>query len=298
MSEAISQTQLQGLKLVRRGKVRDVYDLGDSLLFVATDRISVYDVVLPTPIPGKGAMLTQLSNFWFEKTREIVENHLLESDFEKFPQELRRFPELAGRSIIVKKAQMLPVECVVRGYLTGSGWSDYQKTSEVCGIKLPPGLRESAKLSEPIFTPATKAETGHDENIGFDYVEKAVGTETANRLRELSISIYKLAEAHGRERGIIIADTKFEFGLVDGRLVLADEVLTPDSSRFWPAAEYAEGRGQKSFDKQYVRDYAAGTGWNKSYPGPELPPEVVAETRRKYEEAFEKITGRKFTDFC
>ena len=294
MYNAISQTQLAGLKLFRRGKVRDVYDLGGSLLFVATDRISVYDVVLPTPIPGKGAILTQLSNFWFEKTAGIVENHLVETDFEKFPQELKQFPELAGRSVIVKKAQMMPVECVVRGYLTGSGWSDYKKTGEVCGIRLPAGLQESQKLAKPIFTPATKAESGHDENIDFNYVVKAVGGETAGRLRDLSIRLYNFAEAYGRERGIIIADTKFEFGLLGGRLALADEVLTPDSSRFWPAAEYAPGRVQNSFDKQFVRDYAAETGWNKAYPGPQLPQEVVAETRRKYEEAFEKITGRKF----
>ncbi|MBI3587760.1 phosphoribosylaminoimidazolesuccinocarboxamide synthase [Candidatus Micrarchaeota archaeon] len=289
----VPQTNLGGLALFKRGKVRDVYGLGDSLLFVATDRISVYDVVLPTPIPGKGAILNQLSNFWFGKTGNIVANHVLESDFGKFPEKLRGFPELQGRSVIVRKAEMLPVECVVRGYLTGSGWGDYKRTGEVCGIRLPAGLQESQKLPEPIFTPATKAETGHDENISFARSAEMVGEETASKLRGLSISIYKFAEGYAREKGIIIADTKFEFGLLDGKIVLADEVLTPDSSRFWPASSYAVGRGQDSFDKQFVRDYAVSTGWDKTPPGPELPPYVVEQTRQKYEEAFEKLTGRR-----
>ncbi len=296
MMKAISRTELPGLKLFKRGKVRDVYDLGDSLLFVATDRVSVYDVVLPTPIPGKGAILTQMSNFWFDKMGGICENHLLQTQWEKMPTQVTAFPELKGRSVIVKKTRVLPIECVVRGYIAGSGWSDYKKTGSVCGITLPAGLKESERLAEPIFTPATKAETGHDENISFEMAAGIAGKPEMEALREMSIRIYQAAEAHGRERGVIIADTKFEFGMLDGKIILVDEVLTPDSSRFWPAEDYAAGGGQQSFDKQFVRDYAASTGWDKTPPGPVLPDEVVAQTRAKYEEAFERITGSKFVE--
>ena len=292
----LSKTELQGIKLFKRGKVRDVYDLGDSYLFVASDRVSVYDVVLPTPIAGKGAILTQMSNFWFEKSRGIVENHLLVTRWEDMPTQVTAFSELKGRCVIVKKTKVVPIECVVRGYITGSGWSDYKKTGAVCGIKLPPGLEESEKLPEPLFTPATKAEAGHDENISFDRACEIAGRPQIEALRELSIRIYTMAEAYARERGVIIADTKFEFGVLDGKMILIDEVLTPDSSRFWPAEDYAPGRGQKSFDKQFVRDYAASTGWDKTPPGPELPDEIVAQTRAKYELAFERITGRKFVE--
>jgi phosphoribosylaminoimidazole-succinocarboxamide synthase len=294
--KGISRTELPGLRLFKRGKVRDVYDLGDSLLFVATDRVSVYDVVLPTPIPGKGAILTQMSNFWFEKTKSICENHLLETKWEKMPTQITAFPELKGRSAIVKKTAVFPVECVVRGYIAGSGWSDYKKTGEVCGIPLAAGLKESEKLAEPIFTPATKAETGHDENISFERACEIAGKPEMEALRELSIRIYTMAEAHAREHGVIIADTKFEFGMLNGKITLIDEVLTPDSSRFWPAEDYHTGGGQKSFDKQFVRDYAASTGWDKTPPGPNLPAEVVEQTRAKYELAFERITGRKFEE--
>lgn len=291
---AVQRTDLAGLKLFKRGKVRDVYDLGKNLLFVATDRISVYDVVLPTPVAGKGEILTRISNFWFSKAKPVIASHIVEADFSRFPSELQEFAELEGRSVIVRKAQMLPVECVVRGYITGSGWSDYTKTGSVCGISLPAGLAESQKLPQPIFTPSTKAESGHDKNIDFARAQQMVGEETAQMLRDYSLRLYQLAEEYARSRGIIIADTKFEFGFVDGHLVVADELLTPDSSRFWPADKYAAGRGQESFDKQFVRDYAASTGWNKQPPGPSLPENVVQQTRRKYAQAFQLLTGQEF----
>jgi len=282
-------TPLVDLPLLASGKVREIYDLGDTLLMVASDRISTYDVVHPTPIPDKGNVLTGLSAFWFEHTAGIVPNHLI-SVADGIPDEAR------GRGMIVRKLQMLPVECVVRGYLSGSGWKDYQQTGAVCGIELPTGLRESDQLPTPIFTPATKAQEGHDENIGFDEAASLIGDRgLAERLREVSIAVYQHAAAHARERGIILADTKFEFGLDhDGELTLGDEVCTPDSSRFWPADQYEPGRGQPSFDKQYVRDWASSTGWDRTPPAPAVPDDVVARTREKYIEAYERITGESF----
>jgi phosphoribosylaminoimidazole-succinocarboxamide synthase len=282
-------TALADLPLVASGKVRDMYDLDDRLLMVATDRISTYDVVHPNPIPDKGKVLTALSVFWFEQTGDIVPNHLL-SATDGVPDEVR------GRALIVRKLAMLPVECVVRGYLTGSGWKDYVASGSVAGIELPEGLRESEQLPEPIFTPSTKADVGHDETIDFDRAAEIVGDrEVMERLRDLSIALYSFAAQHARERGVILADTKFEFGRGgDGDLIVADEVLTPDSSRFWPADTYEVGRGQPSFDKQYVRDWAAGTGWDKKPPAPEIPAEIVEGTAARYREAYELITGASF----
>ena len=280
-------TALSELKLHGSGKVREIYEDGDDLIMVASDRISVYDVILPTEIPDKGKVLTQMSLFWFELTEEIVPNHFLSEDVP---------PEAAGRGMRVRKLDMFPIECVVRGYLSGSGWKEYQRTGAVCGIGLPDGLQESEKLREPIFTPATKADLGeHDENIDFDRAVEITGDRhLMEELRRISIEIYQLAADHAAERGIIVADTKFEFGRSPGaEIVLADEVLTPDSSRFWPQDAYEPGRSQVSFDKQYVRDYADSIGWDHSPPGPELPDEVVQNTRTKYVEAYERITGRK-----
>ncbi len=292
--ETVVETNLP-IPLLFRGKVRDVYDLGDKLLIVATDRLSAFDVVLPTPIPGRGKILTMLSAFWFERMRHIVDNHLITVNPDEFPPELREHSELLRhRAMLVRKAKRLPVECVVRGYLTGSGWKDYLRTGEVCGIKLPPGLRHAEKLPEPIFTPATKAERGtHDENITFERMVDIVGRDLAERMRDISLRIYKEAAKHAESRGILIADTKFEFGLVNDELILIDELLTPDSSRFWPADSYEPGKEQMSFDKQYVRDYLERLDWDKTPPGPELPPEVVEATRRRYIEAYERLTGMK-----
>jgi phosphoribosylaminoimidazole-succinocarboxamide synthase len=285
-------TELPGFTLWRRGKVRDVYDLGDRLLVVATDRISAFDVVLPTGIPGKGVVLTQLSRFWFSLLADVVANHVLTAEVAEYPPELQRFrAQLAGRSMIVVKAQPFPVECVVRGYLVGSGWKDYKATGAVCGIPLPPGLRESDRLDPPLFTPSTKAEEGHDQNISLREVEQLVGAPRAAELRDTSLEIYRRARAHAEERGIILADTKFEFGLHEGRLLWIDEALTPDSSRFWPADAYAPGRAQPSFDKQYVRDYLDTLQWDKQPPGPSLPAEVVSRTVEKYREAYARLTG-------
>ena len=284
---------MPGLTLWRRGKVRDVYDLGDRLLIVATDRISAFDVVLPSGIPAKGIVLTQLSLFWFELLGDVVPHHVVSADVSEYPAELRRHrDQLEGRSMIVHKTVPLPVECVVRGYLVGSGWKDYRATGSVCGIPLPAGLQESQRLDPPLFTPSTKAEAGHDENISFAQVEAALGPQRAAEVRDASLEIYRRARAHAEERGIILADTKFEFGVRDGRLVWIDEALTPDSSRFWPRADYAPGRGQPSFDKQYVRDYLETLAWDKSPPGPALPAEVVQRTRDKYLEAYARLTGR------
>ena len=280
------------LPLIASGKVREIYALGDELLLVASDRISTYDVVHPTPIPDKGSVLTGLSTFWFELTRDIVRNHFI-SVADGVPDEVR------GRGMVVRKLKMLPVECVVRGYLSGSGWKDYQATGAVSGISLPDGLQESSQLPEPIFTPSTKAEVGHDEAIDFEGAVELVGDRAlAERLRDVSLAVYQAGADHARERGIILADTKFEFGLdADGELVLGDEVLTPDSSRFWPADEYAPGRGQPSFDKQFVRDWASSTGWDRNPPAPPIPDDVVAKTREKYVEAYERITGSEFADW-
>jgi phosphoribosylaminoimidazole-succinocarboxamide synthase len=283
-------TAIADLPLIASGKVREIYDLGDELLLVASDRISTYDVVHPTPIPDKGNVLTGLTVFWFEKViGQIVPNHLV-SVTDGVPDEVR------GRGMVVRKLKMLPVECIVRGYITGSGWKDYQQSGSVSGIELPEGLRESDKLPEPIFTPSTKADVGHDEAIDLAKAGELVGDENlAGRLRDVSLAVYEAAADHARERGIILADTKFEFGLdADGQLTLGDEVCTPDSSRFWPADQYEPGRGQPSFDKQYVRDWASSTGWDRTPPAPAIPDEVVAKTREKYVEAYERITGEPF----
>jgi phosphoribosylaminoimidazole-succinocarboxamide synthase len=290
-NHAIFETNLPGATRWRRGKVRDVYDLGEHLLIVATDRLTAFAVVLPTPIPGKGRVLTQLSLFWFSLLRTMVPNHVRSSDVNSYPEALRKqADQLAGRSMLVLKTDPLPVECVVRGYIAGSGWKDYRRNGEVCGIALPPGLRESDRLPEPIFTPTTKAETGHDESMSFAQVEEVLGAARAAEVRELSLALYRRAAAHAEERGIILADTKFEFGVHDGRLVWIDEALTPDSSRFWPRDLYRPGQAQPSFDKQYVRDYLETLDWNKQPPAPSLPPEVVARTREKYEEALTRLT--------
>jgi phosphoribosylaminoimidazole-succinocarboxamide synthase len=292
-SSAVYRTELSGMSLLARGKVRDIYDLGDSLLLVATDRLSAFDHVLPDPIPDKGRVLCQLSAFWFGQLERLVAHHLLTARVEEFPVPVRGFAaQLAGRAMIVRKLRMVPVECVARGYLAGSGWQEYRTRGTVCGIRLPPGLLESSRLPEPIFTPATKATDGHDENIPFAEVERQVGPELAARLRELTLRAYEAGSAHARERGILIADTKFEFGLDGTQLVLADEALTPDSSRFWPAEHYAPGRPQPSLDKQFVRDHLESIGWNKRPPVPALPAEVVAGTRQRYLEIFEILTGR------
>jgi phosphoribosylaminoimidazole-succinocarboxamide synthase len=289
---ALLQTSLPGVTLWKRGKVRDVYDLGDRLLVVATDRLSAFDVVLPTPIPGKGILLTQLSLFWFGLLKDVVPHHVLTADVDLYPVELRRFrDQLEGRSMLVVKTDVLPVECVVRGYITGSGFKDYTKSGAVCGIALPAGLRDSDRLQPAIFTPATKAETGHDENISYGTMVETVGRERAAEARRVSLEIYERARAHAEARGIILADTKFEFGVRDGRLIWIDEALTPDSSRFWPRDAYAPGRPQPSFDKQYVRDYLETLDWNKHPPGPELPADVVARTVEKYVEAYERLRG-------
>jgi phosphoribosylaminoimidazole-succinocarboxamide synthase len=301
MNDPILQFDLPGIKRVRSGKVREVYDLGDAFLLVASDRISAFDVIMPNGIPRKGEVLTQVSHFWFEKFSALVPNHLLAKVDDPLPKNLQPFAaQLARRSMIVKKAKPLAIECIVRGYLSGSGWKEYKKSQTVCGIKLPAGLTESAELPEPIFTPSTKAEAGHDENISFDEACKIVGAELATQARDLSLKIYRAGRDYARQRGIIIADTKFEFGLESGsdassrgKLILIDEVLTPDSSRFWPADQYAPGRSQPSFDKQFVRDYLETLDWNKTPPGPKLPDDVVAKTSAKYLEAYEKLTGNK-----
>lgn len=286
----ISQTNFPTLKLVARGKVRDIYESGEDLLIVATDRLSAFDVVLPTPIPDKGKVLTQLSLFWFERLKDILPNHVISAT--EFGGTLEPYADaLQGRAMIVQKTKPAPIECVVRGYLSGSGWKDYKTTGKVCGIALPPGLRESEQLPEPIFTPSTKATAGHDENITMEEAAALVGHELAERLREVSLEIYRRAREHAAARGIVIADTKFEFGLAGDKLIWIDEALTPDSSRFWPADEYAPGKAQPSFDKQYVRDYLERIGWNKQPPGPVLPADVVEGTRRKYREAYQRLTG-------
>jgi phosphoribosylaminoimidazole-succinocarboxamide synthase len=286
------ETDLPGVPLFRRGKVRDVYDLGERLLVVATDRLSAFDVVLPTGIPGKGTLLTQMSLFWFRLLADVIPNHVVTADVGQYPAGLRPFgDQLEGRSMIVLKTDVLPVECVVRGYMAGSGWRDYKATGSVCGITLPSGLRESDRLEPPIFTPATKVETGHDENISYETMAGTVGSERAAEARRVSLEIYNRARAHAEARGIILADTKFEFGLRDGQLVWIDEAVTPDSSRFWPRDGYAPGRSQPSFDKQFVRDYLETLEWDKRPPGPPLPPEVIARTVEKYVEAFERLRG-------
>jgi phosphoribosylaminoimidazole-succinocarboxamide synthase len=289
-------TDFKGLKLFKRGKVRDVYDLGEELLIVSTDRISCFDVVLPCGIPHKGRVLTQISAFWFDFIKDVLPNHLISCDVEKYPEQVRKYKkDLEGRSMLAMKSNPLPIECVVRGYLSGSGWKEYQKKQSICAIPLPPGLRESERLPEVIFTPSTKADVGHDLNISQDYVEKAVGKDTAGKLKEISIEIYRKASDYAAQRGIIIADTKFEFGLNKGELVIIDEVLTPDSSRFWPKDSYAVGSSVPSFDKQFVRDYLETLDWDKSPPAPDLPEEIIAKTSQKYLEAYRRIIGRELT---
>lgn len=284
---------LPGISKLRSGKVREVFDLGDSLLFVATDRISAFDCILPNAIPRKGEVLTQISSFWFEKL-DFVENHVIATNFRHFPEILKPFEEiLAGRSMIVKKALPLPVECVARGYLAGSGWKEYQEQGTVAGHALPAGLRQGDRLPETLFTPATKAETGHDENITWRQCRAVLGDEIALQVRKWTIELYEHGRAYAAERGIIVADTKFEFGMLDGEVVLIDEVLTPDSSRFWPESEYAPGGSPPSFDKQFVRDYLEGLDWDKQPPAPALPEEIVAKTSAKYQEAYERLTGLK-----
>jgi phosphoribosylaminoimidazole-succinocarboxamide synthase len=292
-SDAQSMVDLPGVTKLRSGKVREVFDVGETLLFVATDRISAFDVILPDPIPKKGAVLNQLSAYWFNHFGKI-DNHFVTTEFNVFPKQLRPFREqLEGRSMIVKKTQPLMVECVVRGYLAGSGWKEYQQSQSVCGIKLPAGLKLGSQLPEPIFTPATKADTGHDENIDMKKCAQILGREIADRVKELSLQSYSAGRDHAAKRGIIVADTKFEFGTIDGQLLLIDEVLTPDSSRFWPADQYVVGQSPPSFDKQFVRDYLETLDWNKTAPGPRLPGDVIARTAAKYVEAFERLTGEK-----
>jgi len=295
LDSVLIRTDFRDLKLKASGKVRDVYDIDDTqLLFVATDRISAFDYVLATGIPHKGRILNQISLFWFEFLADVVPNHLMTAEVEQYPPPVRKYSDqLRGRSMLVRRAEIFPVECIVRGYLSGSGWKEYQSTGKVSGITLPAGLKESEALPEPIFTPSTKATSGHDENISFDQMCKIVGVETASHLRDLTLRIYTKAAAYARQRGIIIADTKFEFGRTQQGITLADEVLTPDSSRFWPADKYAPGRPQDSYDKQYVRDYLEQIHWNKQPPAPALPPEVARRTSEKYLEAYTQLTGRK-----
>lgn len=293
-NEPLLKLELPGVKKIKSGKVREIFDLGHYLLFVATDRISAFDCVMPNGIPRKGEVLTQISYFWFEKMKDLVANHLASKAEDPLPAGLQPFAQqLSRRSMIVKKAQPLAIECVVRGYLVGSGWKDYQRTGKVCGLQLPPGLQDCSRLPEPLFTPATKAETGHDENISFEEACQITGREIAEKARALSLKIYSTAAEYALARGIIIADTKFEFGLVNGELVLIDEVLTPDSSRFWPADQYQPGRSQPSFDKQFVRDYLETLSWNKQPPAPALPPEVIHRTTEKYLDAYQRLTGRQ-----
>jgi phosphoribosylaminoimidazole-succinocarboxamide synthase len=295
LDPVILQTDFPDLKLLTSGKVRDVYQLdNERLLFIATDRISAFDYVLATGIPQKGRVLTQISLFWFNLLSEIVPNHLVTAEVDRYPQALQKYADqLRGRSMIVQKAEMFPVECVVRGYISGSAWKEYKASGKVCGIELPAGLRESESFPEPIFTPATKETSGHDENIPFSRMCEILGTETASTLRDLTLRIYKKAAAYARQRGIIIADTKFEFGRTNRGITLADEVLTPDSSRFWPADRYAPGRAQESYDKQYVRDYLEQIHWNKQPPAPALPSEIAGRTSEKYLDAYLQLTGRK-----
>jgi len=294
MSHAITETALPGCAPTARGKVRDLYDLGDSLLLVATDRISAFDWVNPVGIPDKGRILTQISLFWFEQTRDIVPNHLISADIADFPEAFRAHPEVfAGRSMLVRKCAMFPVEFVVRGYLAGSGWNEYRKNGAVCGVTLPPGLTESSQLEAPIYTPATKAESGHDINISAAQAAEIIGAEWNARASETALALYRRGHEVAGHAGMLLCDTKFEFGVLDGALVLADEALTPDSSRFWPKDAYAPGGPQPSFDKQFVRDYLEGTGWDKNSPQPALPDEVVEKTRQKYLEAYQRLTGNK-----
>ena len=296
MQNAIKETNFEDLTLKQRGKVRDIYDLGDALLMVASDRVSAFDVILPNPMPGKGKVLTQISLFWFEIMASLIDNHIISSNVDEYPDACRPYAELLrDRSMLVKKAQPLPIECVVRGYISGSGWKDYQNSGKVCGIALPAGLQESDRLPETLFTPSTKADLGeHDENIDFEGAVTKLGRPLAEKVRDLSLAIYAKGAALALEKGIIIADTKFEFGLVDDELILIDEVLTPDSSRFWPRDDYRPGGAQKSYDKQFLRDYLLTLDWDKTAPGPNLPEDVIAKTMEKYMGALTQLTGRDY----
>jgi phosphoribosylaminoimidazole-succinocarboxamide synthase len=290
---ALFETTLPGIPLHSRGKVRDIYDAGEFLVIVASDRLSAFDFVLPTPIEDKGRVLTQLTLFWLERLSGVVPNHLVTSDVSQYPKAFQAFgSQLEGRSMLVRRAEMLQVECVARGYVSGSGWKDYQRAGAICGIPLPAGLKESARLHEPLFTPATKATSGHDENISFAEAEALIGAEAAGQVKRLTLQIYRQASEYAAAKGIVIADTKFEFGYLNGELILADEVLTPDSSRFWPQSSYQPGGPQPSYDKQYVRDYLESIRWNKQPPAPALPPEVAAKTAEKYREAYRVLTGK------
>ncbi|MGB9711475.1 MAG: phosphoribosylaminoimidazolesuccinocarboxamide synthase [Thermodesulfovibrio sp.] len=292
MNHVIVETNFKDVKLLRRGKVRDIYEVNNYLLIVATDRVSAFDVVLPTGIPGKGKILTQISLFWFNQVKDIIENHVVSADVAQFPEPLKKYKDiLEGRSMLVRKAKPLAVECIVRGYITGSGWKDYQKTGMICGIKLPEGLVESQKLPEPLYTPSTKAQQGHDINISFEETVKILGEETAKKARDFSVAIYKKASEIAEKKGIIIADTKMEFGFFNGKLIIIDELLTPDSSRFWSIKDYSPGKPQDSYDKQIVRDYLISINWNKKPPAPELPEEIVKKTAERYEEIFRILTS-------
>jgi phosphoribosylaminoimidazole-succinocarboxamide synthase len=292
MENVVVETNLPDVKLIRRGKVRDVYEVGEHLLIVATDRISAFDVVLPGGIAGKGKILTGISLYWFGRMKEIVENHIVATEVDEYPPTLRKYRAvLEGRSMLVKKAEPMPVECIVRGYLSGSGWKEYKSKGTVCGISLPQGLVDSSKLAAPIFTPSTKADEGHDLNISFDEMKRIVGEETAGRLRDLSLKVYTEARDMAEEKGIIIADTKFEFGMYENRLILIDEILTPDSSRFWSIKTYSPGRGQDSYDKQIVRDYLLTLDWDRTYPGPELPDSIAEKAIERYKEIYRIIVG-------
>jgi phosphoribosylaminoimidazole-succinocarboxamide synthase len=292
MAQVLMETDFKDVKFLRRGKVRDVYEIDDYLLIIATDRVSAFDVVLPNGIPNKGRILTQISIYWFNQMKDLIENHIVATNVNDYPQVLHKYKDiLEGRSMLVKRAKPMPVECIVRGYLSGSGWKEYKEKGTVCGIKLPEGFVESSRLDEPIFTPSTKAEEGHDINISFDETKKIVGDDTANKLRAISLKIYKKARAMAEKKGIIIADTKMEFGLYNDKLILIDEVLTPDSSRFWSMKDYMPGKSQDSFDKQIVRDYLLTLDWNQTYPGPRLPDEIVEKTAARYREILEILTG-------
>jgi phosphoribosylaminoimidazole-succinocarboxamide synthase len=293
MGNIILRTEIQELGKPKRGKVRDIYDLGDSLLLIATDRVSAFDVVLPNGIPYKGEVLTGISIFWFEMMKDIIKNHIISTDIRDYPEPLKKYSEiLSGRSMLVKKAKPLPVECIVRGYITGSGWKEYKKSGSICGIKLPEGLKESERLEEPLFTPSTKAEEGHDINISFNEVINIFGADTANTLKEITLNIYKRAREYAEKKGIIIADTKMEFGIFNGEIILIDELLTPDSSRFWSKERYKVGQGQDSYDKQIIRDYLISIKWDQNPPAPELPEDIVMKTSQRYREIFKILTGK------
>lgn len=295
--KVVLKTNYNKIPLLSAGKVRDIYDLGDTLLIVVTDRISAFDFILPNGIPDKGKVLNLISQFWFEKTKDIIESHFISCDVDSLPNVLKKYSdELKGRFTIAKKAKMFPVECIVRGYISGSAWQEYKNNGTVCGIKLKEGMVESEKFVEPLFTPSTKAESGHDINISFEEMKNIIGSESAEKIKNASIKLYNFASSYALEKGIIIADTKFEFGLYDGKIILCDEVLTPDSSRFWPLESYSKGKSQPSFDKQFVRDYLLQIGWKKEPPVPPLPEEVVEKTSQKYREAYQKLTGQKLDD--